>query len=1342
MKIITFILCLVVVSINSIAALPLNDFYFEHITIADGLSQNYITCIQEDAEGFIWIGTKNGLNKYDGYKITEYNHNQDLPNTITDNYISTIYKDSQNNLWIGTNNGLCRYRKGNQDFESIDFTSVNNNAADRVIISLFEDSDHILWIGTSGGMLYSFDSNKKNLTSYPPSFEKTAIKEIIKYQDSLIIGCSNNGLLYLDIDNKKFHKIATDAPIEKSVTTSLSIDKDDNLWVGTRNQGLFKYGHSLNLFSDQTILGICNQDSFMLIGTEENGLICFNRYTEEYRFIKTEQKENNLNSDAITCLYLDSTGTLWVGTTNGGVNKYDIYKNTFKHLSLLSDNQPQLSMHSVYAMEADDEKTLLIGLDTKGLLSLNSETGEIDKKYISKYSAFNGLSINTILKDSNGIIWIGLYKKGVITIGPDKTVDRINKLLSSHLSESTSVKYIIEDSKKRIWIGTSDKGLLCYNPQSNSFKIYDTTFNIYLSPNIITSILEDDEQRIWVGTTNGLFQYMEHSDRFQLILLPDNNSVLSTRNTIIPICQVADDLWLGTRQGLIKYNFKKNQSHLFNQSDGLPSESIKGLLYDNKGNALWISTDKGLSRLDLSIDKFTNFGLKDGIVGTEFNDMSFLKVPNGMFYFGGVDGIYYFHPDHIKTNPNPPKVVITHYRLYDNTSDSTIVTPTPQIPVSQGQEIKIPYNKGIFSIDYVALNYTNSIKNQYAYKLDGYDNSWKLVGDQRMATYTNLSPGSYIFNVIASNNDGIWNKQGSSIKIVILPPWWRTLWAYLFYFILIVVAIYMSVHIYTTRLKMKNQLINEQFERTQLEKLDQLKSQFFSNITHELRTPLTLIISPLDMLINNKDNLTNKKEYLEIIKRNTNKLLALVNQFLDFSKADSNRFLFTPTVTDITFFIKNEIESFMPLAKEKQQQLKIMCKPENFICIADSNIIEKIVYNLLSNAIKYTPNNGEITVEVKVESLDYNYLLILIVKDTGKGIPHDKQKLIFERFYQLDEKTSTGTGIGLSLVKSLTELHHGNIDVESEPGHGSTFTVKIPIEKTSDSSFESYPTPITCIEAKEEYNENYLYNELSEDKDEINRPVQTILIAEDNNDLRTFIKSILSDKYTILEAENGVIALELAKKENPDIILSDILMPEMDGKQLCKQIKEDMQTCHIPFIMITALTSEINQMEGLTVGADDYIIKPFSPEILIIKIRNALKSRSLIARHQTTLTAMKPDEVTVEDKDTNFLLNVIEYIKTNMSNPDLKVDDLSKNSGMSRTPFFKKIKSLTGMTPNDFIRNIRLNQAAKLLSDSDLGIAEIAYNTGFTSPKYFRECFKKQFGITPSEYMEQNNPRS
>lgn len=1338
MKIITFIFIIAVFSINSFASRPLIDFYFEHITIADGLSQNYITCIQEDAEGFIWIGTKNGLNKYDGYKITEYNHMPDAPYSITDSYISIIYKDSQNNLWIGTNNGLCRYRREYDDFEAIDFTAVNNNAADRVVISLFEDIDHVLWIGTSGGMLYSLNPDKKTLTPYPPSFEKTAIKEIIRYRDSLIIGCSNNGLLYLDTDNKKFHKIATETSLERSVITSFSTDKDDNLWIGTRYQGLFKYGHPHNIFSDQTILDICNQDSFILIGTEENGLICFNHYTEEYQSIKTGQKGNNLNSDAITCLYLDSTGILWVGTTNGGVNKYDIHKNIFKHLSLSSENQYQLSMHSVYAMESNDEKTLLIGLDTKGLLSLNNETGEIDKKQIGKYSELNGSSINTILKDSRDIIWVGLYKKGVTTIGPTETVSQINKLLSLHLSESTSVKYIIEDSKQRIWIGTSDKGVLCYNPLSNSIKAYDTTFNIYLSSNIITSILEDDEQRIWVGTINGLFQYMEHSDRFQLILLPDNNSVLSTRNTIIPICQVADNLWLGTRQGLIKYNFKKNQSHILNQSDGLPSESIKGLLYDNNGNGLWISTDKGLSRLDLSTDKFTNFGLKDGIISTEFNDMSVLKARNGMFYFGGVDGIYYFHPDHIKTNPNPPKVVITHYRLYDNKSDASIITPTPQIPVTQGQEIKIPYNEGIFSIDFVALNYTNSNKNQYAYKLDGHDNNWKFVGDQRMATYTNLSPGSYVFNVIASNNDGIWNEKGSSLRIVILPPWWRTPWAYLLYFILAGITIAISIRIYTTRLKMKNQLINEQFERAQLEKLDQLKSQFFSNITHEFRTPLTLIISPLEILMKNKSNQSNKNEYLEIIKRNTNKLLALVNQFLDFSKADSNQFLFTPSVTDITLFIKNEIESFIPLAKEKQQHLHIICNPDNFICIADSNIIEKIVYNLLSNAIKYTPKNGEIIVNAKIENQDNNDLLILTVKDTGKGIPQDKQKLIFERFYQLDEKTSAGTGIGLSLAKSLTELHHGSIEVESEPDHGSLFTVKIPLERTYDNSFKPYSYPTSDMEAKEDKEEHYSYNKLLEDKDKKNQLRQTILIAEDNNDLRIFISSILSDKYTILEAENGVIALELAKKENPDIILSDILMPEMDGKQLCQQIKQDMQTCHIPFIMITALTSEINQMEGLAVGSDDYIVKPFSPEILKIKIKNALKSRSLISRHQTTLSAMKPEEVTVEDKDTAFLLDVIEYIKANVSEPDLKVDDLSQNSGMSRTPFFKKIKSLTGMTPNDFIRNIRLNQAAKLLSDSDLGIAEIAYNIGFTSPKYFRECFKKQFGITPSEYMEQN----
>lgn len=1335
MRVIYLIILLIFFSVSHMVAQSLPHFWFEHITITEGLSQNYITAIEQDCNGFIWIGTKNGLNKYDGYEMTVYNHIQNDSTSIPNNYIVTLFHDSKNNLWIGTNSGLCKYVTERDHFELFNFETSNIPHSNYNISSLTEDENGLLWIGTEEGLLISFDPNTEKLKLYRFSQGVKAIKQDGR---SLLIGGRNRGISHFDPTKETFYQTSTDSAYNSKTITTIVTDPKGNFWVGTQSQGFYLYGKSINKLSGQTILDISfYNDSLALLGTEEEGLICYNVYTEDIQYINNTRNDINLNSEGITSLHIDSTQTIWLGTINGGINKYDPNRNKFNHLSLSPKYSTPSVINCVFALERFDEHTLLAGLNTKGVYSFDTRSYEINNTILNKdIPQLSETTINTILKDSRGLLWFGTYKKSLVISGPKNLTDPIIMLIKKDLPPSASVKYLYEDSQHRVWIGTDNSGLFCYSLQNQYEPGNTNRLKNYIYPNLITSVIEDNNHQIWAATNRGLYVYNPEKDSFKIAFLANKEHLYTLANTIIPICPIQDTLWLGTRQGLIKYSYREQKHWTFQVEDGLPSESIRGLLHDDQNQKLWISTDRGLSCLDLSTNQFTNFGLKDGIVGTEFNDMSFQKGTDGTFFFGCVDGIYSFHPDQIKRNPNPPKVVITHYRLYDDLPASKIKEGISRNPVPANKEIIIPFKQSIFSIDFVALNYTNTPKNQYAYKLENYDNNWHYVGNQRMATYTNLNPGTYLFRVKASNNDGVWNEEGSFVKITILPPWWRTTWAYLVYIIITGGIIFISVRIYTNRLMMQEQLNREQFERTQLEKLDQLKTQFFSNITHEFRTPLTLIISPLEALTSDRGRINTKSNYLATIKNNAYKLLDLVNRLLDFSKAESGSFSFNPINIDIISFIQNGVEAFQPLAGEKAIELHFYCDKDSFVCTVDPIIIEKILYNLLSNAIKYTPVKGHVDVEVIIEQ---HNLIKLFVRDTGKGISADKLQLIFERFYQLDGDTSNGTGIGLSLVKNLVDLHHGNIEVDSEEKKGTQFTVRIPYSNIAD---HICLTTLNSETTQNEQKENDSYPNSTSDSSnnqDTESAKPTILIAEDNKELRLFIKSILCDNLHILEAENGVIAFEIAKKESPDIILSDILMPEMDGKRLCQLIKQDIQTCHIPFIMITALISELNQIEGLNAGADDYILKPFNPDILKSKIRNVLKSRQLISRRYVTLSALEPQDISTkdEDKDGTFLLDVIEFIKTNMANPDLKVVDLSKNSGMSRTPFFKKIKSLTGMTPNDFIRNIRLNQAAKLLSDSDLGIAEIAYNTGFTSPKYFRECFKKQFDITPSEYIEQ-----
>lgn len=1318
---------------------PKCDYYFEQITIADGLSQNYITCIQQDVQGFIWLGTQNGLNKYEGYQIKEYNFSSGEPNSLIDNNISTIFSDSYQQLWIGTHNGLCYYRPQTDDFEHIKLDDLSDNSPENLhILSLYEDQDHILWIGTAGGMLYAYHLKEKQIERYSYSIQRAPIQALTSYRDSLVIGCSNfQGTMHLDKEAKHVFRTASDSlHYHTSVTSFLKINNDE-LWIGSYNKGLMKYGEQKPVLTISPIQGLCLvSDTLIMIATENNGLFEYNKQKEKTLPINTSQKETNLNSNAITCLHTDRTGIIWVGTTNGGVNKFDPNRNNFKYIALHTEDLSRQSIHSVLALGEIDDENLLIGLDNKGLYTYNKVTGKIlPHDFTRHFPELKETPINAVLHDSRGLTWIGTYCKSMKVVGPQPEMNHINRLITQEFPASSSVKYLYEDSRNQIWIATSHGEVFCYHPATRTLDKYDKAFNTLINPNVILSFYEDKKHRIWVGSLCGLYCFDEELQEFQHVYLPSKENLFIAKNMIIPICQVGETLWLGTQDGLVEYFLETKKTNHFNTSDGLPSNKIKGLLFDAKSNHLWISTDKGLSNLDLKSKKFTNFGLEDGIVNREFNNMSYLCDRNGEFFFGSINGIYHFYPEQIRTNPNVPKVVITDYQLYDSTRQKEGIKELHSIPIITGEEIRIPYSESTFSINYVALNYTNTKKNGYAYRLKNYDNKWRYVGGQRLATFTNLDPGTYSFQVIASNNDGVWNKEGCSLKIIILPPWYRTIWAYIIYIIAGVSFLFLLMRFYTNRIKMKSQLANEQFERKQLEKLNQLKMQFFSNITHEFRTPLTLILSPLNSIINQTVGKNVQHDYLKIIQNNAIKLLDLVNELLDFSKSEAGHFSFKPVTSDLIEVLKQEIHTFMPLAEGKHIDLQYIYKESSLVCIADTVIIQKIVSNLLSNAIKHTPEEGHIN--VYLEKICHERPKIQIgIEDSGKGIPHDQQQLIFERFYQMKEDSYNGTGIGLALVKNLIDLHHGTIRVESNVNTGSKFIVEIPYIEASQLSDIQTEIP----DKKELLSQNAIH--IIEEKDSNSTEklkCPTILIAEDNKELRIYIASLLANSYNVLTAENGKVALEIAQKELPHVILSDILMPEMDGKEFCRQIKQDIHTCHIPFIMITALASENDQKKGLTVGADDYLTKPFNPEILLSKISNMLQSRALLSRQAKTFQALQPEEVTAEDKDSQFLLDLIEIIKANLSNSELKIDDLGKELGMSHTPFYKKIKQLTNQTPNDFLKSIRLEQAKKLLTDSNFNISEIAYLTGFSSPKYFRECFKKQYGENPTEFLERRN---
>lgn len=1311
----SWILVTLLLVYQNILGRPAHDYYFEQLTIADGLSQNYVTCISQDSQGFLWFGTPNGLNKYDGYQIKEY----DIDN------VSAIFCDSCQQIYVSTHTGLYVYCPQRDEFEYIKLYDFSGNEMGNAnVLSFHRDREGILWIGTADGMVYAYSPEEQRIKEQFPSIHRAPVRALTSYRDSLVLGCGDaQGVMHWDKQGRQFFRTASDSLYIGASVTSLLPVGEQELWVGSYDKGMFRYGEKHPVLDNKRIQGLCLlQDSLLLVALENSGLLEYNIAQRSVFPINAHRERNNLNSNAITCLYADATGILWIGTTNGGINKFDPNRNHFRYISLHTEGLPWQSIHSVFALSELDEENLLVGLDNKGVYVYNRQTGKISSdNYDAYFPELKNIPVNAVLHDSRGLIWIGTYQKSMKVIGSHPECGYINQLIEHALPASSTIKYLYEDTRKRIWIGTSTGEIHCYYPQEKKLQKYDKGVNTQLRPNVILSLYEDKAHRIWAGSMCGLYMFDEQSQEFRQAYLPDEKTLLTGKNVIVPICQVDDVLWLGTQDGLIEYSDDTQNIRHYTTADGLPSPKIKGLLWDDASRRLWLSTDKGLSSLDMENKTFTNFGLEDGIANREFNYMSYLCARNGEFFFGSVNGIYHFHPKQIQNNLHAPRLVITGYQLYDHTLHAN--------PIASGEVIRIPYSESTFSISYVALNYTDTRKNEYAYRLKNYDEKWKYVGTQRMATYTHLSPGTYYFEVIGSNSSGIWNEEGATVKIIILPPWYRTTKAYVIYFLICFSFFYFLMYFYANRVKMKSQLANEQFERKQLEKLNQLKMQFFSNVTHEFRTPLTLIISPLDNIIRQKVGKSMQEDYLKIIQNNAIKLLKLVNELLDFSKSEAGYFSLTPAVTDLTQVIGQEVHTFIPLIEAKHIQLSYICQEPSLVCMADKSIIQKIVSNLLSNAVKHTPDEGRISVSLKRR----NNRIRISIQDSGKGIPQDQQELIFERFYQMKEDSFNGTGIGLALVKNLTDLHHGSIRVESQVNEGSTFIIEIPYiaatacaESGAENAVEETALPQETLHVIEE--DKYISAESSRQA--------TVLIAEDNKELRIYITSLLSGIYKVIAVENGKLAWEMAQKEMPDLILSDIVMPEMDGKALCRLVKQNIHTCHIPFIMITALTAESCQKEALKVGADDYLTKPFNSDILLSKISNILHSRALISRQVKTLQALEPEETTSTDKDSEFLMRLIEIVKANLGNSELKIDDLGKELGMSHTPFYKKIKQLTNQTPNDFLKNIRLEQAKKLLADGEHNISEVAYLTGFNSPKYFRECFKKQYGENPTEYQE------
>ncbi len=1397
------ILLLVFIGIPG-AGLGQDNIFFDHLTTEDGLSQSDINSIYQDNQGFMWFATHDGLNKYDGYEFTVYNPSPNKPGTINSNLIFDVVGDKKGNLWIATTgSGLNYFDRATEKFRAFKHENKNKSSlSDNHISTIFKDRNDRLWIGTNRGInmldlskpldslvFHSFDFEPE---PFEPNWDGRRIYSVFENSKNQLLVGGVGGLFKLSRDQNGdiyFKCINDELGLNDTTVTSIAEDQEGRLIVGTiyglhTREKNGKNDKFVKIFDGYFNDIIVDKNQNIWCGTN-SGLHLFNnashmalpQYAKTFTYNPLES--NSISKNIIKSLAIDKTGIIWVGTNGGGVNKFDPERKRFDHIrKTLKPNS--LSYDKIRSLFEDSNGTLWVGTEGGGLnMSLKkSESGKYDN-----FQTFDTISkafaITETIQNGKKTLFIGAEGTPALfelDISDPKRIKEGN--IKPIQGNSYSVFALRTDSEQNIWIGTYGGGLSRWTPSKGSAGYQKTTFRNKesdvnsLSSNIIRSIYEDAKGNIWIGTANGLCRISRKdrnnsNPRFDVFKnLPGDKNTLS-HNYILALYESKEgDLWVGTfGGGLSKYipstSSPKGSFRSFTEADGLPNNVIKGILEDDYEN-LWLSTNQGLSRFNQTKEEFKNYDVNDGLQSNEFQELAALKRRNGEMLFGGINGFNAFYPENIKENTLTAETVITDFSIFnesvaiDEKFNNRVIL---EKPLFETEEIRLKHWENSFSFEFASLHFAAPQKNQFAYILEGFDKDWiNTSSSKRFATYTNLEPGDYTLKVKASNNDGLWDATPSSIKITIVPPFWQTIWAYLLYGLLGVLALFAYRKFTIIKTTEKHSLQLEHLEKEKFEDMQQMKLEFFTNISHEFRTPLTLIKGPLEYLKKKGHQLPPEKanEQYSLMQKNTDYLMRLVNQLLDFRKMGQGKLHLVVRNTNIVSFIKEIGEPFQFTAHKRGIDFNVSSSTKILPSWFDHEALEKVMNNLLSNAFKFTPEFGKITIEIQggasehaLELLplekDPSSYVIIQVKDSGTGIPKENVSHIFERFYVEKEKSKknlNGAGIGLSFVKNLVELHQGKITVVSEPNVETNFIIALPMQKEAYENIEE----ITIKEESESdfkmrsseaesfavsLNDEILDTELSNTRSK--SPV--LLVVDDNPDIRTFIKNMLEDQYTIYEAENGKQGLEKAISIVPNIILTDVVMPVMDGLELCEKIKTKTATSHIPVIMITAKSSQESEVEGLQNGADDYIRKPFDIELLQLKLNNIVKQREDLRRRFNREITLQPKEVTVTSTDELFLQNAIEIVEKHMTNTDFNVEMMVKEMGHSRSNLYLKFKEITGLSSSEFIRNIRLKRAVQLFDQSDLSVKEIMYMTGFNTASYFSKCFKKQFGVIPSEYV-------
>lgn len=1296
-----------------------NASYFRSYQVEDGLSHNSVWAVMQDSRGFMWFGTNDGLNKFDGEKFKIFRKVQGDPFSLGNNFIHCLKEDSQGRFLIGTKQGLYVYNNDNENFTHVVLNNDKNK--DVSINAIMEDPDGNIWLACHGFGLYKLNPNLSIQKHYlsnnsTNSLSTNFIWSITKdYDGDIWLGTAGKGLICFNPKTGRFTNYINENHLKINDPTvfSLFCDIDNNIWIGTASHGLCRYNVRSKKVSYFMTNGVFNIKSIIeysdheLIMGSDKGLIKFDRYLETFDLINNKSSFDNLTDNSIFSIARDREGAFWISTYFGGVNYYSPAINKFSYFPSSPKNSSKKNIISSFA--EDNNGKIWVGNYNDGILLFNPKKMNFETtNYNDKYS-----NIQSLLYD-NGKLYLSLYGKGINILntnnGSNTNLAVNNIELISH--GNNTITSIHKTSKGTIYF-CSEVGVSYIEPNSKTLQVVSK-----LDGKPVKDIKEDYNGSIWFAThANGLYQLTVDGKWIAYVNNPNDSTSLVNNNVNCVYQDSKFRIWVGTEGGgLTLFNKKKNCFELvLDEESGLPSNIIYSILDDADGN-LWVTTGRGLVEISSDLKVIKTFGFIDDLLKIRFNLKCALRSSENRLYFGGTNGFVTFDPKQIAVNIKKPLLEITSFKIFNK--EITPETESSPLTKSIGKtkEVTLKYDQATFSFDFAALSYISPAHNRYAYKLEGFDKEWNYSTENK-AYYMNIPPGKYSFLVKGSNNDGIWSDV-VNISIKIKPFFlFSNLMIFLYIILLIALGIY-SFRRYNRRIEALNQEKLYKYETVKEKEMYESKISFFTNIAHEIRTPLSLIIAPLENIIHSEDGNQQTKSNLDIIIKNANRLLDLVNQLLDFRKIEGNMFQYNFRTQNIVKIITDVYNQYSQNEKFNDLSVTLDIKQEIIKCNVDSEAIYKITSNLISNAIKYAKSKVEISVEI----IDDHSLLSVI--DDGVGLDEIYLEKIFEPFFQVQDNKnvlSTGSGLGLSLSQSLAIKHGGLISVKSEPGKGCIFTLKIPLVNQE--------SPIMENNLEEEITPTV--NQLIDSELDLK-----VLLVEDNKELRTFICNNLNEIYTVFEAENGLIALEVVEKENIDIIISDILMPEMDGLEFCNTLKGNAAYSHIPVVLLSAKTDTTTKIEGLKKGAEAYLEKPFSVEQLKAQISSLIENRNNIRKSfiQSPLQYFKQNI----DNNVNaeFVEKLNNLILENMSDEKFTIESLSEIFFMSRSNFHKKIKGVTGMTPNDYIKLIRLNKSAQLLSSGKYKINEVCYLVGFNTPSYFAKCFHEQFGKLPKDFMQ------